>query len=332
MIGSGAYRRPGDAKWRRKPATQGFTLVELLVVIAIIGVLVALLLPAVQAAREAARRNACVNNLRQLGIALHNYHDTDGSFPRSNFFGKFTTDRLAPLWGWLPQLLPYVEQTGLHDFIDFSQRPQTPRNLLAIKTPLDLLTCPSSPYGKELGYQETNNTNSRELTSETSYAVNIGDYANATGVGGCDRATTIFRFGNNHLPPRGIISRYGWSAKLSQITDGTSQTFALGEVVGHWCVNQDFPYQAFATTAHPINFKNDVYLKKGNIDYIRESTDLRWNWSITFRSLHPGGAHFLMCDTSSQFVSEDIDQFTYMARATREGGEIEGAYVDCNDL
>ena len=114
-----------------------FTLVELLVVIAIIGVLVALLLPAVQAARDAARRTSCANNLRQLGLALHNHHDTVGKFPGSTFYTQ-RTPQYAKFWGWLPRLLPYMEQAALHEIFDFNQLPQdsgNSRNLLGIQTP-----------------------------------------------------------------------------------------------------------------------------------------------------------------------------------------------------
>jgi hypothetical protein len=196
--------------------------------------------------------------------------------------------------------------------------------LQAIKTPLDVLSCPSSPYVGQLGFQETYNTSSTEQTAESDYATSIGDYWNATGAKGAGAPNWIY-FGNEHVPPRGVITRYGWSARFKDIPDGTSKTFAIGEVIGHWCINQDFPFQSFATTAHPINFKNDSYLRIGNVDYNLQPEPLRWDWAITFRSMHPSGAHFAMCDASVTFVADDIDQITYMARASRAGNEVEVA-------
>jgi len=273
---------------------RGFTLVELLVVIAIIGVLVALLLPAVQAARDAARRTSCVNKIRQLGLALHNHHDSIGRFPVSNYAHPFPNKKIAHFWGWQPQLLPYLEQRALHDLIDFTKVPYSQRNLPAVQTPLAILGCPSNPYGNATGFTERHVTNFLETVTQTSYAACIGDYQNATGTGwlGKNRFGDVaYHYGNGHIPPRGVISRFGWSARFKDIPDGLSNTFALGEVVGQWCLSQDFPFQSFATTSHPINTGNSLYLEVGNIDWWGErgtfDGNLIWNWGLTFRSCTP---------------------------------------------
>ncbi|MCH2113690.1 MAG: DUF1559 domain-containing protein [Pirellulales bacterium] len=316
--------RVGSYDCRFRPSA--FTLVELLVVIAIIGVLVALLLPAVQAARDAARRTSCVNKIRQLGLALHNHHDSIGRFPVSNYAHPFPNKKIAKYWGWQPQLLPYLEQRALHELIDFTQVPYAERNLPAVQTPLAILGCPSNLYGNARGFTERHVTNFLETVTQTSYAACIGDYKNATGTGWRGNGVRAYHYGNGHIPPRGVISRFGWSARSKDIPDGLSNTFALGEVVGQWCLSQDFPFQSFATTSHPINTGNSLYLEVGNIDWWGERGNypkqLLWDWAVSFRSMHPGGANFLMCDASAPFISESIDHFSYMAMATRDGGEV----------
>src|SRR4051812_46558261 len=123
---------------------RGFTLVELLVVIAIIGILVALLLPAVQAAREAGRRTQCANRLKQIGIALHNYHDTFNTFPPGVLALTTSNDPAGNHgWGWGAMLLPFLEQAPLHDQINFEQDTTTPANLALINQTLSAFQCPS---------------------------------------------------------------------------------------------------------------------------------------------------------------------------------------------
>src|SRR5262245_14953607 len=121
---------------------RGFTLIELLVVIAIIGVLIALLLPAVQKVREAANKTQCANNLKQLGLAMHNYQVAHGGFPpgRGNRTGTNTE-----LHSCVPFILPYIEQEGLHKLYDFTKACDDPANLAATQTPLKILICPSVP-------------------------------------------------------------------------------------------------------------------------------------------------------------------------------------------
>jgi prepilin-type N-terminal cleavage/methylation domain-containing protein len=124
---------------------RGFTLIELLVVIAIIGVLVGLLLPAVQKVREAANRARCRNNMKQLGLAIHNYHDSFAVVPPTQFSIGCQTD--FPNWGWLPRLLPYVEQEALVKIVNFNDSFSCPSQLPVRKAILTILVCPSDPHG-----------------------------------------------------------------------------------------------------------------------------------------------------------------------------------------
>ena len=194
---------------------QAFTLVELLVVIAIIGILVALLLPAVQAAREAARRISCSNNSKQLGIALHNYHDSHGSFPPESVWvydhGKTgdPANYVARNFTWISMLLPYIEQEQLGDQIVqelpiWGQTDQS--NKLIVSTQLKVLTCPSDPQLSQDG--------------DMSHDMAFTNYAGAEGYDWWARK-------NDRL---GGVFTLNSATKFRDILDGTSNTIALGEV------------------------------------------------------------------------------------------------------
>jgi type II secretory pathway pseudopilin PulG len=313
-----------------------------LVVIAIIGVLVALLLPAIQAAREAARRAQCQNQMRQLGVALQNHHDAKKRLPAGEFwYKKNPTDSNYVGWGWLPKILPFIEQGGLHSQPDFKLTPgdqAPPNNLAIIKTEAPGLWCPSNPYRGEAtdneGFYGTKNP--RSQVAEADYAANVGDYRNQGGTGdGLDHTVDndhdglpdwpfegnvwIASYGPK-TPTRGVINRFGWAANFKEIPDGLSNTFAVGECIGVWCMSQNFWTQAWSTTARPINHMNPYY-SAGTQNWPTVDNQ-QWSDSIAFRSLHPGGAHFIMCDASVHFVSENIDHVSYRALASREGGDI----------
>ena len=206
----------------------GFTLIELLVVIAIIAILIALLLPAVQQAREAARRSQCKNNLKQLGLALHNYHDVHKQFPpaciytgtgadagQPNFDSSRYADGRSDGWGatWVVLTLPFFDQAPAYNRMDFNQNARASVNEAITSKPMTALLCPSQPGG------------SRNLTQDSSnfakghYAINGGTHylmaeANATS-------------GNY----RGLSSIAGqWGARFRDITDGTSNAIALSEI------------------------------------------------------------------------------------------------------
>lgn len=291
----------------------GFTLVELLVVIAIIGVLIALLLPAVQAAREAARRMECTNNLKQIGLALHNHHDVNGKLPASNFHGGAGPYR----WSWITRTLPYMEQNNVYDRLDYTVNGWQNGNYALIRETHGEFLCPSDALAEEVREEEGFAAPSWVL-SQADYAACIGDYRNSSGVGA---TPTYGNHGYGNPIVRGMIGRWGWAANFAKVTDGLSNTMMVGECVGAMCITQNFGTQSFGTTAHPINFQN-----RSLQDNLPTQANPRWDESIGFRSYHPTGANFLMGDGSARFIAETIDGATYRALGSRAGGEVTSSF------
>ena len=291
-----------------------FTLVELLVVITIIGILIALLLPAVQSAREAARRMQCGNNLKQIGLAMHNYHQVHNVLPPCNTYARTYPDDagVGMRRSWTVPLLPFLEQTAIYDQMDQSVSGLESPNLELIQENLSVVLCPSDP-GADKPRTRADAAGGITLAL-TCYAASVGDHYNDVP----DGLGYPPRYGNSSFDAqttRGVISRKGWSAKFSQITDGLSNTFCVGEVVPEWCVWEDWGHQSFATTGQPINHRNRDFA---------DGTLTAWDHfnCISFRSFHPGGAQFLLCDGSVHFISDTIDYATYRGLASREGAEL----------
>src|SRR5438046_1669421 len=196
---------------------QGFTLIELLVVIAIIGVLIGLLLPAVQKVREAAARTQCKNNLKQIGLAFHNYHAAQGSFPPGFASQAATVDgpSLGPGWGWAAHLLPYFEQDNLYRQIDFTKDIAHPANAQARMTSLRIFLCPSD------------NSPRPTFTVRDDAGTAICDvaFANYVGMAGVYEVTG-YPDTSNGSP--GVLLRNS-RVRVTDITDGSSNTLFVGE-------------------------------------------------------------------------------------------------------
>ncbi len=294
-----------------------FTLIELLVVIAIIAILVALLLPAVQKVREAADRLTCQNNLRQLGIAVHAYHEERGHFPESYSRWK-ESNGPGPLdgSGWILRTLPFLEQTNLYNqFVPYLGKSMSggsgiadPGCAHALKTQVNTLMCPSDPSAWELSTDEWQLKGVE--VAVTSYKGVLGDYQ----MGGSSIHSGRTPDCYNRIGCNGIFFRntYQDLIKFSRITDGTHNTFMIGEDV------------------HDHNYHGAAYYSNGDyaschapLNYFPDPpTPAFWPNVMSFRSRHPGGANFCMADASVRFVSETIDLKNYQGLCTRNGGEL----------
>ncbi|WP_166831725.1 DUF1559 domain-containing protein [Thalassoroseus pseudoceratinae] len=292
----------------------GFTLIELLVVIAIIAILIALLLPAVQSAREAARRMSCSNNLKQIGLALHNYHDTFKVFPQNQGYATHGgTDYGPPSEysgiSWRALILPFIEQGNLHSQIDFGQPVNstvgTPSNLDIARMPMPAYLCPSDPSGN------LTKTGNQYLWSNWCYPHS-----------GCQRdeplGVTNYKglVGNGYDVPLSTSSypqsmfdrRKGAPLKMRDVTDGTTNVLFVGEISPEW-----YAWPGWLTWHSPMsthrgpNHVRRLYSSIGQ----RSSSQHGFADNFTANSFHPGGVQFLLVDGSVHFITETIDLTTY---------------------
>ena len=325
---------------------QGFTLVELLVVIAIIGVLVGLLLPAVQSAREAARRMQCSNNLKQLGLSLHNYHDTFKRFPGGTASVPWFADTVngnaqpwsAGLWrkgSQLVKLLPFIEQGAFFNAIpmerdveDWFAQIQPAGSVFAGIRPrerqISAFVCPSDPP-------------SRVDIAVGNYGVSMGSQAMPAQTQSCTLYPTHINgptgHGSSNSPSNisGVFSRFNWAAKLGDLSDGTSSTIALGEIRPNCADHHNNGWHhgnaLWTSTIPPINYNTCRGEPGGSPNPLNASTrncnsfDV-WMTSQGFKSKHVGGAQFVLCDGSVHFISQTVDYVTYQRLGARADGQV----------
>jgi len=328
-------------------ARKAFTLVELLVVIAIIGILVALLLPAVQAAREAARRMSCTNNLKQLALATHNYHDAMGSFPAGILLSQYDASkgkyRGASLFVFL---LPYIEQVSLHAQWDFTNPNNNFKGGLESRAAMgpDLL-CPSEPESENPLHYTTRLTGSSmdRYIKVTSYAGNAGTRSYHPDSGFLQTDGVFFGAGPGSQPDPNQEP-----VRLADITDGTSSTLLFGErsrwdpnyntfaaqgwdwelrYYGNWCGTSRKALSHFTLSSYsPINYRLPFSYADRAIASPPANTASDFKYYIDLRvcafgSSHPGGANVALADGSVRFLWETIPLMTFRALSTRQDGE-----------
>ena len=338
------------------PTPAGFTLIELLVVIAIIAILVALLLPAVQQAREAARRSSCKNNLKQLGLALHNYHDTHSCFPIGTTYwaGPQSVRDISSSGriSWMVQILPYVEQSALYDATNFHTHPANSGNAAVYGVEIANFRCPSDPGSRA-------NTGENAY-APTSYVASVGGTGTEIRGGGGDESEfpdPSWNTGNNNSYWRGVAKNNGMHrgifasnsrTRMRDITDGTTNTVMLSECLVGTPAYQHVPTPT--TNCHTATVGESSYTQHnrrgfswffGNHATWFFSTyhtpnfnraaphagiyDCNWydaGGPYPARSKHQGGVQVTLADGSTRFISENIHLQTWRNLGDRNDGQV----------
>ncbi len=298
-----------------------FTLVELLVVIAIIGILIAMLLPAVQAAREAARRMSCTNNLKQIGVALHNYHDTHRALPIGwlGFDAAGNPDFEGnPGWAWSTRILPYLEQQVLYDnFIDMDLPVTASANDRARVAVVSPFICPSDVGDDIFDLKDAID----EVTEGTTVITRLAK-SNYPGVFGTQDIHGVCQQGEpgyNGCQGNGIFYLND-SLAFRDITDGTSHTFMVGERWSKWV------YSTW-TGVVPGGWHAPARIVAVASDQLPPNSEANVEQQThNFSSHHPAGANFLLSDGHVQLITETINLDVYNALCTRAGGEPVGEF------
>jgi type II secretory pathway pseudopilin PulG len=309
------WRKPRRRGGRRRQNV-GITLVELLVVIAIIAVMAGLLIPAVQAAREAARKQQCGNNLKQIGLALHAHVAAQKDYPVGYVSElKPNRDDAGPGWAWGVRLLPYLEQTPLHEQVDFSKKIESPAMEAVRMTSLPVFICPSDDQFESI----------------------IDIRLNALFKPTCQMAAASYVGSAGTVRPTCIVCRdnfdgiFGRNRAVSpkELTDGSSNTLAVGERANQWASavmwgvvagSRLFDHQRTDKYAGGPGYVLGTTFKDGfNIcESLEHDPNSSTSYAESFGSVHLGGCHFAFCDGGVRFIFDTIDPAVMNALATRD--------------
>ena len=299
------------------PARRGFTLIELLVVIAIIGVLVALIMPAVQSARQAASRTQCINNLKQLGIASQDYHETFNSFPGGWYCDSALDTNCAPtvaqsyMWNGLSGLFLKLELGNIYNEVNYNLQTNDPSNLTAVRRTMNVFVCPSNRRAVTTTSTNTNNTVAKLGPSD--YRGNMASGYNAGITPKYQQGTTDpTNTTDGGTPPQPLVGIFdnglvymNSAVSIADIADGTSNTVLIGETLtGTWaeasacCIRTTID----RSINQPIKISNATHY-------------------TYWMSKHPGAVNFLKCDGSVAPVTNQINKVVLVKMMTRSGGE-----------
>ncbi len=295
-----------------RPALQlrrGFTLIELLVVIAIVAVLIALLLPAVQQAREAARRSQCQNNLKQIGLALHNYHDTNQTFPQGWIGVTANQPDVNGLngWGWASKLLHRIEQPALYHAINFKLSVSNAANTANIVRAVPVFRCPSDSSTEIWALKNAMGTTLATLAT-----------ANYVGNFGTNDLDACLSFTPGMTCQGDGVLMHNQRIRLADIRDGTSSTLMVGERK----TRADLDWHS--TWAGVVAGGDESFQRVlGVTDHVPNSPAAHFD---DFSSSHATGSFFVMADGHVKLITSNIDQNVYKRLSTRGGNEPVGEF------
>ncbi len=306
--------------------TSAFTLVELLVVIAIIAMLVTLLLPAVQAAREAARRSACQNHLKQIGLALHNYHTAQGKLPYGSptcCTGPATNGHI-----WTTSIFPFLEEQTLHDQFDWDANLKDPKHSELVKIPVSVYICPSGGRAGNPVFEDRFVAHNVNPAAGLWYTACMGptipdrcslcppDLQTPSPDNWCCQGSNFGTNAGNDYPEGNSVGMFGRHARpevsWKKVVDGLSKTIMVGETLPEECSFFSLYAMNFnvTPTTIPLNFR-----------FSDEGEGRDWWLTSGYKSEHEGGANLCLGDGSVRFFEQGIDHQVYSAMGTRAGQE-----------